>query len=406
LQGSELRVSACKNCTIVLLDHVSACSVDGCEHCDFILCSVSTSVFIRDTRECRFTIAAAQFRCRNLSDSKLFLYCKTEPVIESSRDLTFSPFSLRVSGLSVEELSAPPPPAGEAEERPPASTRAPPGNAAAIAKARQLEAVVVWTMLRARLAIFTNYFERIFNFTPDYARDCAIIVPRPAEAEQVQPPLAVLPAAAFSTDTLVFGLDKALACSSPFPQAGPACSGAVAEKGCALTSCWLPYGVVRPEGNAGYYGEELAYVLVPSTAPEGGAAAQHGAPSGPPLAASLEWLRGPSRLWSPDFERAIAARGMHVRRVIPLPPRHPSLKGLPLPPANAESPRPPAGVEPFWFALVVSGKSNVMFTLEDILSRPSQLWPGSKDGVRVASGSLAVALPQVLQELCGDGRVL
>ena len=51
------------------------------------------SVFVRNCTGCVFTVACKQLRTRDCKDCEFRLYCKTEPIIETSHGMTFAPFN-------------------------------------------------------------------------------------------------------------------------------------------------------------------------------------------------------------------------------------------------------------------------------------------------------------------------
>lgn len=59
-------------------------------------------MFIRNCRNCNFTIAAKQLRVRDCSNCSIHLYVKTEPVIETSIGLKFAPFNVEPSKVLKE----------------------------------------------------------------------------------------------------------------------------------------------------------------------------------------------------------------------------------------------------------------------------------------------------------------
>ncbi|CAN0068204.1 unnamed protein product, partial [Ectocarpus sp. 8 AP-2014] len=71
------------------------------------------SVFVRNCTGCVFTVACKQLRTRDCEDCEFRLYCKTEPIIETSHGMTFAPFNgayvghaehLREAGLTTLNL--------------------------------------------------------------------------------------------------------------------------------------------------------------------------------------------------------------------------------------------------------------------------------------------------------------
>ncbi|KAK2960332.1 putative XRP2 like protein [Blattamonas nauphoetae] len=87
IRGDKFSVSDCKSCSLLLLDSIGIVTVDRCTDCTFVIGPTSASVFLRDCTNCSFTVACQQFRTRNLTHSKIRLYCMTQPIIESSHDL-------------------------------------------------------------------------------------------------------------------------------------------------------------------------------------------------------------------------------------------------------------------------------------------------------------------------------
>lgn len=51
------------------------------------------SVFVRNCVGCVFTVACKQLRTRDCTDCEFRLYCKTEPIIETSTRLAFGQFN-------------------------------------------------------------------------------------------------------------------------------------------------------------------------------------------------------------------------------------------------------------------------------------------------------------------------
>lgn len=68
-------------------------------------------MFFRDCDNCQIFVPCNQFRCRDLYNSSIYLFCETDPVIESSDGLLFAPYNLayplqdqhiEASGLNIE----------------------------------------------------------------------------------------------------------------------------------------------------------------------------------------------------------------------------------------------------------------------------------------------------------------
>jgi protein XRP2 len=76
-----------------VLDFMTQFTVDDCTDCTFVIGSVESSFFMRNCKRCTVTVACQQLRLRECFDSTFFVYCGTQPVIESSTGLTFSPWN-------------------------------------------------------------------------------------------------------------------------------------------------------------------------------------------------------------------------------------------------------------------------------------------------------------------------
>lgn len=93
VNGQPFDIVDCKNCSILVLDHCDQVQIDDVEDSTVFIGASSGSVFIRNCRNCNFTIACKQLRTRDSVDCTLNLYCMTEPAIETSTGMKFAPFN-------------------------------------------------------------------------------------------------------------------------------------------------------------------------------------------------------------------------------------------------------------------------------------------------------------------------
>eukprot|EP01029_Cantina_marsupialis_P029663 TRINITY_DN781981_c0_g1_i1.p1 TRINITY_DN781981_c0_g1~~TRINITY_DN781981_c0_g1_i1.p1 ORF type:complete len:332 (-),score=91.35 TRINITY_DN781981_c0_g1_i1:158-1153(-) len=100
IDGQQFLIEECKNCDIFVLDHSAAVNIDACENCNIYIGPCETSVFIRECTNCRFVVACQQFRTRDCNDISCSLYCQTEPIIESSKDVKIGCFCFSYFGLA------------------------------------------------------------------------------------------------------------------------------------------------------------------------------------------------------------------------------------------------------------------------------------------------------------------
>ena len=87
------------DCTVVLLDHIAQLTIDRCKNCRFFIGPIKASIFVRDCSDCDVVVSCGQFRCRDLNNSRLYLYTPNDPVIESSSGVAFAPYSFKYPHL-------------------------------------------------------------------------------------------------------------------------------------------------------------------------------------------------------------------------------------------------------------------------------------------------------------------
>uniref|UniRef100_A0A0R3S0Y2 Protein XRP2 n=1 Tax=Elaeophora elaphi TaxID=1147741 RepID=A0A0R3S0Y2_9BILA len=124
IAGEQFTVEKCKECCILLLDHLASVNIDDCEECLIVTGPCSGSVFIRDCKNTTLFTICQQFRSRDCTNTDVFLFCATKPIIESSKLMRF-----RSLALSYNKLEA--------------------------------------HIMKASLSPFTNYWNSIHDFTPE-----------------------------------------------------------------------------------------------------------------------------------------------------------------------------------------------------------------------------------------------
>ncbi|KAJ8613124.1 hypothetical protein CTAYLR_004813 [Chrysophaeum taylorii] len=93
IAGQPFDVADLAECQVVLADHTDQIQIDDCVSCRIFIGACSESVFVRNCKDCTFHVAAKQLRLRDCSLCTFSLYSQTEPVIETSSEITFSPFA-------------------------------------------------------------------------------------------------------------------------------------------------------------------------------------------------------------------------------------------------------------------------------------------------------------------------
>lgn len=94
INGIDFMIKDLHDCTVHILDYTAQIQIDKCERTTFIIGPIKGSVFIRDCKDCKVSVACSQFRCRDLYDSTIYLYAQSDPIIESSNNLVFAPYNI------------------------------------------------------------------------------------------------------------------------------------------------------------------------------------------------------------------------------------------------------------------------------------------------------------------------
>jgi protein XRP2 len=95
INGYDFVIEDLDNCTVYLLDHMAQVTADMCKNCILHIGPVEGSVFLRDCSDCIVTAACGQFRTKNCSNLRVFLFSNSDPSIEYSTTLYFAPYSMK-----------------------------------------------------------------------------------------------------------------------------------------------------------------------------------------------------------------------------------------------------------------------------------------------------------------------
>mmetsp|Transcript_12145 Transcript_12145/g.15147 ORF Transcript_12145/g.15147 Transcript_12145/m.15147 type:complete len:326 (+) Transcript_12145:107-1084(+) len=106
IQGQPFDIIDCHNCTIKIVDRTDQVQIDNVTSSRIFVGASSGSIFVRNCRDCTFTVACKQLRTRDCHNCTFYLYCKTEPVIETSVDMRFAPFNGDYPGHETDMTNA------------------------------------------------------------------------------------------------------------------------------------------------------------------------------------------------------------------------------------------------------------------------------------------------------------
>ncbi len=93
IDGQPFELQRLTNCEVLLLDHIENVQADFLQSCRIFIGASEGSVFLRDCSDCTVSVACRQLRTRDCHNCKIFLHCKTDPIIELSDGITFAPFN-------------------------------------------------------------------------------------------------------------------------------------------------------------------------------------------------------------------------------------------------------------------------------------------------------------------------
>ncbi|KAJ3304864.1 hypothetical protein HDV03_002246 [Kappamyces sp. JEL0829] len=92
-------VEDCQNVSIFLLTPLAQCTVDACRNSFIFIGPCQGPVFLRDCQDCVVVAACQQLRLRDCSRLQVSLYCRSQPIIETSSAIEFGCFSYNYRGL-------------------------------------------------------------------------------------------------------------------------------------------------------------------------------------------------------------------------------------------------------------------------------------------------------------------
>ena len=89
LQGKQFKLENNKWCEIYIKDNNAGGFCDKWEDCIIFWGPSTSSVFIRDCKNCRFVIIWQQLRLRDCHNCEIMLFSQTDPILESSSNIKY-----------------------------------------------------------------------------------------------------------------------------------------------------------------------------------------------------------------------------------------------------------------------------------------------------------------------------
>jgi protein XRP2 len=93
VNGEAFSLMNLEDCTVKILDHSDQFQADNIKNCKLFIGPCCESVFLRNCTGCTVTVACKQLRTRDCSDCDIFLYVKTDPIVETSSLMRFGPYN-------------------------------------------------------------------------------------------------------------------------------------------------------------------------------------------------------------------------------------------------------------------------------------------------------------------------
>lgn len=102
----QFQISDCEECFIFLFDAAACVYIDECKYCTVVIGSCESSVFVRDCTHTKVICATQQFRVRDCTNCHFAIFCESQPIIESSYEITISNFPLFGYGEMFSQMQA------------------------------------------------------------------------------------------------------------------------------------------------------------------------------------------------------------------------------------------------------------------------------------------------------------
>ncbi|XP_023679679.1 protein XRP2-like [Paramormyrops kingsleyae] len=89
VNGQQFVIQNCENCNIYIFDHSASINIEECVNCRIVLGPVKGCVSFHGCQDIKCVVACQQFRAQDCKKMDVFIYCATQPIIESSTGFRF-----------------------------------------------------------------------------------------------------------------------------------------------------------------------------------------------------------------------------------------------------------------------------------------------------------------------------
>jgi hypothetical protein len=106
LHMQQFQISDCEECTICLFDAAACVYIDQCKYCTVFVGACEASVFVRDCTHTVVICTTQQFRVRDCINCHFSLSVDSQPIIESSREITISNFPMLAYSQLLDQMQS------------------------------------------------------------------------------------------------------------------------------------------------------------------------------------------------------------------------------------------------------------------------------------------------------------
>lgn len=92
IKEQQFNLDNCKDSSYFIFDITANVYIDDCTNCFIFIAPCESTIFVRNCKGITLVAITGQFRTYECHNCSFSLYCKSQPVVESSSELTFASF--------------------------------------------------------------------------------------------------------------------------------------------------------------------------------------------------------------------------------------------------------------------------------------------------------------------------
>lgn len=98
----QLLTRNCQDCRIYLTASLGSARLESLSNCQVFLGPCATSVYLESCTNCIFFLWCHQLRIHTTTNSDLYVFVNSHPIIEDCGNLRFAPYRLEYEGLELD----------------------------------------------------------------------------------------------------------------------------------------------------------------------------------------------------------------------------------------------------------------------------------------------------------------